>query len=321
MKFLKLLIINLLLLTVFACSETQPFNNPYDPAVDPDDWAPTELTYTVIDVNSIKLDWVVNCNIEAGFIIERKVNTGSWTILADLASNTTTYTDNTVNDENNFYYRIYAYVAEYTSSYSNETTVVNICIDIDGNVYQTVMIGNQEWMAENLKVTHYRNGDAIPTGLSSSSWANTTSGAYAVYNDNESYADTYGYLYNWYTVDDSRGIAPEGWHIASDEEWTELTDYLGSNAGSQLAGRADLWYDGNLENNAAFGTSGFNGLPGGFRSSSGYYGYVSYSSYFWSSTVYSVANAWNRLLNFLYSGVYRSSYTKRNGFSLRCVRD
>ncbi|MBT6994317.1 MAG: hypothetical protein HN952_05095, partial [Candidatus Cloacimonetes bacterium] len=291
MKFLKLLIINLLLLTVFACSETQPFNNPYDPAVDPDDWAPTELTYTVIDVNSIKLDWVVNCNIEAGFIIERKVNTGSWTILADLASNTTTYTDNnaeinqilqyrvygfageqesssvttnaidnaipapsdlqisqidvhtftlnwldnsigeagfiierkinngswqqladlnsntttytdnTVNNENDFSYRVYAYVTEYVSAYSNEIIFVGAVTDIDGNIYEIVQIGNQIWMAENLKVTHYRNGDAIPTGLSNSSWSSTTSGAYAVYNDNESYADTYGYLYNWYAVD------------------------------------------------------------------------------------------------------------------------
>ena len=221
-------------------------------------------------------------------------------------------------------------ITSITFGNSGEGTVT----DIDGNVYQTVMIGNQEWMAENLKVTHYRNGDAIPTGLSNSSWSSTTSGAYAVYNDNESYADTYGYLYNWYAVDDERGIAPEGWHIASDAEWMELeitlgmseseatdTGFRGTDQGSQLAGNSSLWTSGNLENNGAFGTSGFTALPGGCRNSNGNYNYVSCNSYFWSSTVYSDPNAWSRLLGYAYSDVYRNDGAKRTGFSLRCVRD
>ena len=86
--------------------------------------------------------------------------------------------------------------------------------DIDGNVYQTVPIGDQLWMAENLKVTHYNNGDEIPTGYSNSAWSNLSTGAYAVYDDNESNADTYGYLYNWYAVDDWwHGVCPDGWHV------------------------------------------------------------------------------------------------------------
>ena len=221
-------------------------------------------------------------------------------------------------------------ITSITFGNSGEGTVT----DIDGNVYQTVMIGNQEWMAENLKVTHYRNGDAIPTGLSNSSWGNTTSGAYAVYDNNQSYADTYGYLYNWYAVDDERGIAPEGWHIASDEEWMELemalgmseseatdTGFRGTDQGSQLAGNSSLWNNGDLGNNAAFGTSGFNSLPGGCRGNLGNYGNVSNYCYFWSSTVSSNHNAWYRNLHYNYSDVSRYSYAKISGFSLRCVRD
>ena len=161
-------------------------------------------------------------------------------------------------------------------------TAADPVTDIDGNVYQTIQIGEQVWMAENLKVTHYRNGDAIPTGLSDLEWENLNSGAYAVYENNEGNADTYGYLYNWYAVDDSRNIAPEGWHVPTDEEWMELEMALGmseseaniitwrgTDQGSQLAGSANLWDDGYLENNAEFGTSGFNALPGGFRNFGG----------------------------------------------------
>ena len=106
------------------------------------------------------------------------------------------------------------------------------CIDIDGNVYETVQIGEQLWMAENLKVTHYNDGTEIPTGYSSSEWGNLSTGAYAVYGDNESNADPYGYLYNWYAVE-TGNLAPEGWHVATDDEYTALSDYLG---GTSVAG-------------------------------------------------------------------------------------
>ncbi|MBT5758059.1 MAG: hypothetical protein HOI55_00235, partial [Candidatus Marinimicrobia bacterium] len=102
-----------------------------------------------------------------------------------------------------------------------------IVTDIDGNEYGTVLIGNQVWMSENLKVTKYKDGTAIPTGHSNSDWSNLSSGAYAVYDDDDVNTDTYGFLYNWYAVDDSRIIAPDGWHVPTDDEWTTLTDYLG----------------------------------------------------------------------------------------------
>ncbi len=206
--------------------------------------------------------------------------------------------------------------------------------DIDGNVYQTIIIGTQEWMMENLKVTHYRDGTAIPTGHSNSDWSNLSTGAYAVYNDDESNADTYGYLYNWYAVDDSRNIAPEGWHVPTDDEWKTLEMYLGmsqgeadntgwrgTNEGSKLAGNADLWNNGNLENNAEFGTSGFTALPGGYRSTNGYYYDLGSHGSFWSSTEDDSDTAWYRGLYYSNSGVARGGSYKLYGFSVRCVRD
>ena len=105
--------------------------------------------------------------------------------------------------------------------------------DIDGNEYETVEIGEQVWMAENLKVTHYNDGTEIPTGYSDDDWAGLSTGAYAVYDDNESNADTYGYLYNWYAVDDDREVCPASWHVPTDGEYTALSDYLG---GTSVAG-------------------------------------------------------------------------------------
>ncbi|MBT7827457.1 MAG: hypothetical protein HN600_12750, partial [Bacteroidetes bacterium] len=185
------------------------------------------------------------------------------------------------------------------------------CTDYDGNIYETVQLGDQLWMAENLKVTHYNNGDSIPTGFTNTEWSNlddTETGAFTIYpydNDDasletcdENCAEVYGILYNWYTVDDDRGVCPEGFHVPSDEEWMELemffgmsfedahdAGYRGTDQGIQLAGNTDLWHSGLLEDNLAFGTSGFDALPGGHRIYyNGYYGYMGYSGYFWSSS-------------------------------------
>jgi uncharacterized protein (TIGR02145 family) len=176
-------------------------------------------------------------------------------------------------------------------------------------------------MAENLKVTHYNDGTKIPTGYSNSAWSNLSTGAYCVYDDNENNADTYGYLYNWFAVG-TGNLAPEGWHVPTDEEWTTLTNYLGGDAGSQLAGNADLWDDGDLKDNANFGTSGFNALPGGYRDSSGgNYNDMGGYGYFWSFTEYSSYYAWGRRLGYYSSVVYRTTYYKNYGFTVRLVRD
>jgi uncharacterized protein (TIGR02145 family) len=174
-----------------------------------------------------------------------------------------------------------------------------ICDWNDGDSYATVQIRTQLWMAENLKVTKYRNGDNIPTGYSYSDWGNLSTGAYAVYDDNPANAETYGNLYNWYTVDDSREICPVGWHVPSDEEFQVLEIYLGmsaeeanqenhrgSNEGSKLAGSAELWNDGGLETNSDFGLTNFNLVPAGihhFQDHPEYYMLLGSKGHLWCS--------------------------------------
>jgi uncharacterized protein (TIGR02145 family) len=208
--------------------------------------------------------------------------------------------------------------------------------DIDGNIYDTIYLGNQLWMAENLKVTHYRDSTEIPNITNYSEWSSLSSGAYGnLYNDS-GIADTYGRLYNWHAVDDNRDICPDGWHVPMDEEWMELEMYLGmsqseaesigyrgNDEGSQLAGNADLWFgNGNLEIDPAFGSSGFDALPGGYRTyDTGNYFYMGLHGDFWSSTVYTNSHAWFRTLDNYSLKVYRYRNDKRNGFSIRCVKD
>jgi len=211
-----------------------------------------------------------------------------------------------------------------------------IVTDIDGNVYPTVIIGSQEWMAENLKVTKYRDGTSITNVTDSSSWRALTTEAYCIYNNNVSNeGETYGALYNWYAVVDSHNIAPEGWHVPTDDEWKELemalgmsqseadqTGWRGTNEGSALAGNADLWVNEVLENDTEFGTSGFIALPGGYRGVilGNFFGCSGYG-YFWSDSENNSHHAWYRLLYYDYTDIYRNNTNKSYGFSVRCIKD
>jgi len=193
--------------------------------------------------------------------------------------------------------------------------------DIDGNVYQTVRIGNQWWMAENLKVTHYRNGEPIPNVTDNSSWYALLSGAYCDYNNDVSNVATYGRLYNWYAVSDSRNIAPAGWHVPSDAEWQSLVDYLGGDAiagGKLKEAGTTHWLS---PNTGATNESGFTALPGGYRYSGGSFFNMGYYAYFWSSTENNSYTAWGRYLSCNYSQVGRNYFKEQVGFSVRCVRD
>lgn len=205
--------------------------------------------------------------------------------------------------------------------------------DIDDNVYQTVQIGNQIWMTENLKVTHYLNGDPIPNLADSTQWGSLKTGALCHYNNDETNSTLYGCLYNWYAVEDSRGIIPQGWHIPTDQEWIILemtlgmsqTDvgnngWRGTNEGSKLAGNSLLWEDGVTKNDAEFGKSGFTALPAGVRSI-GLLTYVGQgnSTEFWSSTAN--GNVTARELSAYRSSIARGPKSKGNGLSIRCVKD
>ena len=193
--------------------------------------------------------------------------------------------------------------------------------DMDGNVYNTIRIGNQWWMAENLKVTHYRNNDPIPNITDDAEWRAMETGARCAIDNDENNANVYGYLYNWYAVADPRNISPLGWHVPTDEEWQELVDYLDQDPGSKLAGQPDLWGDDILENNAAFGESGFSALPGGYRNSSGICYLLTYSAYFWSATEHTSTHAWYQFLRHNKLDVLRDSHDKGDGFSIRLIRD
>jgi len=214
-------------------------------------------------------------------------------------------------------------------SYDSTSTVT----DIDGNVYQTVKIGDQWWMMENLKVTHYRNGDPIPHVTDNSTWEGLTTGAYCAYENDENDVETYGRLYNWYAVDDSRNIAPEGWRVSTDEDWKQLEMYLGlSSTEADSMGWRGTDEGGMLKetgitlwaspNTGATNESGFSALPGGYRSSDndGFFT-AGYLGYWWSSTTFDSQNAWYHSLNYNVAGVYRYCSIKQLGFSVRCVRD
>jgi len=139
--------------------------------------------------------------------------------------------------------------------------------DIDGNCYRTVTIGTQVWMAENLKVTHDCNGEAIPNVTDGATWAGLTAGAYCEYNNDVNNVATYGRLNNWYAVADSRNISPAGWHVASDAEWQTLSIFLGGDAiagGKMKETGTTHWYS---PNTGATNESGFSALPGGYRAS------------------------------------------------------
>jgi uncharacterized protein (TIGR02145 family) len=190
--------------------------------------------------------------------------------------------------------------------------------DMDGNVYKTVKIGNQVWMAENLKTTRYNDGTPIPYVSDNYEWRNLTTGAYCYYKNDYSNNAIYGKLYNWYAVNTGK-LAPKGWHVPTDTEWQTLVDYLGGEdaAGGKMKSTS-FWES---PNKGASNSSGFTALPAGYRLYNGtFYGIGKYGS-FWSSTESDTNDAWYRSLNYDSSNAYRNNFYKDSGFSVRCVKD
>jgi uncharacterized protein (TIGR02145 family) len=217
-------------------------------------------------------------------------------------------------------------------------TCGNELTDIDGNSYNTVLIGTQCWMAENLKTTTYSNGTAIPNVTDNVAWSNLTTGAYVWYDNSISWKDSYGALYNWYATVNPNGLCPTGWHMPSDAEWTQLTSYISggtTTGGNQLKSCRQVnsplggackttvhprWEDGGVGNH---GTNdyGFSALPGGLRNYAGVYNTMGNIGNWWSSTAVSSMYAWNRFLGYGNSGVGLANDEKIFGFSVRCVKD
>ena len=181
-----------------------------------------------------------------------------------------------------------------------------------------VTIGNQAWTTKNLDVATYRNGDVIPQVQEQSTWASLTTGAWCYYGNDASNGTKYGKLYNWYAVNDPRGLAPNGYHIPTDAEWTKLRDYLGgeSEAGTKMKSSTGWDSNGNGTN-----SSGFAGFPGGYRGGNGTFRSIGRNGYWWSATESGAYDAWYRVLYYLNGYVSRGFNYEQNAFSVRCLGD
>ncbi len=212
------------------------------------------------------------------------------------------------------------------SGCEKEEEKISSVTDIDGNIYRVVTIGRQTWMAENLRTTRFRTGDKIPTtnpadlNISGESnplyqWA---------YEGDEKNAAVYGRLYTWYTVIDTLGLCPDGWHVPEREEWAVLAEHIGGaeSGGGRLKEKGTAhWLE---PNTGANDTTGFTALPGGYRGFNGDFFFLGHSGIWWSSTEsdHGKGSAWIRSLNRYSSSFYLSfTFNVASGFSVRCIRD
>jgi uncharacterized protein (TIGR02145 family) len=313
-------------ITFISCSKND------DKDIEPTAILPELNTLAAIDISNID---AVSATVSAGIITDGggsitakgvcwstghnpniegdKTNDGTGT--ASFAGNLIKLDPNTV-----YYIRAYATNSTGTA-YSNEITLTTTSTikDIDGNSYAVVKIGTQVWTKTNLKTSQYNDGTAIPNVTGGTQWANLTTGAYAIYDNTAHNNTTYGKLYNWYAVNTGK-LAPKGWHIPTDADWTILSDYLGgeSVAGGKMKSTSALWPS---PNTGATNSSGFTGLPSGARFSDGTFNNVERFCYLWSATESSTTNASDRSLNFSKSSLGRGFSNKGIGGSCRCVRD
>jgi uncharacterized protein (TIGR02145 family) len=198
---------------------------------------------------------------------------------------------------------------------------IKFMVDIDGNAYRIVTIGTQVWMAANLKVTHYRNGDVIPNVTDNTTWAGLTTGAYCEYNNDVNNVAIYGRLYNLYAANDSRNIAPAGWHVPTAAEWQTLVDYLGGNAsagGKMKEAGIRHWQS---PNTSATNENGFSALPGGQRRFDGAYVGIGSFCFFWAYAEIDSTFTWYRLLYYDWAEISLYCNSEQSGFSVRCVKD
>jgi len=186
---------------------------------------------------------------------------------------------------------------------------------------QTVTIGKQVWMTKNLGVSTFRNGDSIPEAKTNEAWeaaGENKQPAWCYYDNDPKNGTKYGKLYNWYAVNDPRGLAPAGYHIPTDAEWTVLTDYLG---GEVVAGKKMKSTSGWVENGNGTNSSGFSGLPGGYHNDNGKFHSIGEHGVWWSATEYASVYAFYRSLFFFIDPVSRNNSGKTYGHSVRCLRD
>ncbi len=233
----------------------------------------------------------------------------------------------------------------FIQSCTKEEDNKTVLADIDGNIYKTVTIGTQIWMAENLKTTSYNDGKPIQNVVENTAWGSLSTGAYCDYGNTPANTTTYGRLYNWYAVDNNaatkvasnggKNVCPTGWHIPTNDDWHQLVLFLDQTAvmteisttlfSESLIAGGKLKEAGTTHwvssNTGATNEMGFTALPGGYRYMNGTFALIGGYGCWWSSMEYSAGNAWNRFIDYNTSTVYKSSDNKQDGLSVRCLKD
>jgi len=338
--------------TTINCTDdiTKPaYTNPLDPKNPETQGDPFHLQ-AVVGRWDVTLTWSIPSEeiyIQDYVVYRSEQAYGNYSIISDPQTikyyqTYSSYSDPLIQYDKSYWYKVTVRGASYRESSLNTITSLRVDVpsletgtlrDIDGNIYNTVKIGDQWWTVQNLEVTHYRNGDAIPNVTDNNSWKSLTTGAFCNYNNDVNQTTVYGRMYNWYAVVDSRCLAPTGWHVPSDDEWKQLEIYIGIHP--QHADIMAQWrgapYGGRLKeagtahwnspNTDANNKSGFSALPGGNRDYYGFFFNMGSEAYFWSSTEGSGDFAWYRGLDNNDAGVNRDVDVKHNGFSVRCLRD
>lgn len=207
-------------------------------------------------------------------------------------------------------------------SFKTKESILGTVTDIEGNIYHIIQIGNQVWMVENLRTTRYRNGDPIPNVTDKTAWQSLATGGYCWYNNDNKNKPVYGALYNWFTINDSRKLAPEGWHVPSYQEWNVLWDYLGGwkVAGGKLKETGTLHWTS--PNDGATNEFGFCALPGGFRTDYGEFYDIGNYGYWYCTDETNETNAWSVRAEYIIA-VFTGwgGCDKNSAYSVRCIKD
>jgi hypothetical protein len=327
---MKLLLISFsLILILWGCSTSPNNNGESTTTVVP--LAPNNLTGSVVSNSSVNLSWVDNSTNETGFKIERRLN-GSiqFVLVGTVNTDVTGFIDTALTSNTSYEYRVYSY-----NTVGNSLTYSNVLVlttSGSNTNLSSVTICNQVWATQNSNLSHYKNGDSIPHVTDANQWSNLTTGAWCWYNNDSANYGQYGKLYNWYAVNDPRGLAPSGWHIPVETEWNKLVKCLDTNADTICQGCVQSiiaggklkeigtshWFTPNL---GATNSSGFSSLPGGLRDNNGLFGDIGQKGYLWSSKEYSSSYAWYRYMTSFTSDINRYDYFKSYGFSVRFIKD
>lgn len=325
MKKIHMLIV--IFAIIYSCSTSNDENGNSNTTVVP--VSPSNLTGTVASSTQINLSWTDNSTNETGFKIERKTETGTYALVGSTATDINTFSDIGLTTNTNYTYRVYSYNAGGNSvNYSNEVTLA-ATINI---VPIPITIGTQIWQNANLDVTTYKDGTPIPEVTDQTQWANLTTGAWCHYNNTTVNGTTYGKLYNGYALlgihdndpsTPNKTLAPQGWHIPSNSEWSTLITFLGGQnvaGGKMKSNSTSLWLS---PNTSATNSSGFTGLPGGFISINGAFDGIGQVCYWWSNSLYPLGTNTYYGRGIFYNNSQANSVVLglTQGAYVRCIKD